>query len=57
MDTGTITNKEAVGKMSNCWLEASQGINERHQHRPSHVKSGELALGSFFGFLTGTRGQ
>jgi len=47
-----IKNKQAVSKMSNCGLEASQGINERHQHRLSHVKSGELALGSFFGFLT-----
>jgi len=49
--TGTIKNKQAVGKMSNCGLEASQGIDERHQHRPSHVKSEELALGSFFDFL------
>ena len=48
--TGTIKNKQAVGKMSNCRLETSQGINERHQHRPLHVKSGELALGLFFGF-------
>ena len=47
--TGTIKNKQAVGKMSNCGLETLQGIDERHQHRPSHVKSGELALGSFFG--------
>jgi len=49
--TGTIKNKQVVGKMSNCWLETSQGIDERRQHRPLHVKSGELALGSFFGFL------
>jgi len=49
--TGTIKNKQAVGKMTNCGLETSQGINERHQHRPSHVKSRELALGLFFGFL------
>jgi len=49
--TGTIKNKQAVGKTSNCGLEASQGINERHQHRPSHVKSGELTLSLFFGFL------
>jgi len=48
---GTIKNKQAVGKTSNCGLETSQGINERHQHRPSHVKSGELALGLFLGFL------
>ena len=25
--------------MSNCGLEVSQGIDERHQHRPCHVKS------------------
>jgi len=49
--TGRIKNKQTVGKMRNCGLETSQGIYERHQHRPSHVKSGELALRSFFGFL------
>ena len=49
--TDTIKNKQVVDKMSNCGLETSQGIDERHQHRPSHVKSGELALGSIFGFL------
>jgi len=48
----TIKNKQTVSMMSNCGLEVSQGIDERHQHRPSHVKSGELALGSFSGFLT-----